>query len=109
MFAFALWDRQKQQLQLVRDRFGQKPLFYRQQNGRLTFASELKGILEVPGTPRTINPHAVDLYLTYQYIPHPHSIFEGISKLPPGHYAVYENDQLQVHPYWQLAGHREAS
>jgi asparagine synthase (glutamine-hydrolysing) len=109
MFSLAIWDQRQRKLILARDRFGQKPLFYRQQNGRLTFASELKGILEVPGTPRTINPHAIDLYLTYQYIPHPHSIFEGISKLPPGHYAVYEDDQLQVHPYWQLAGQREAS
>ena len=109
MFSLAIWNQRQRKLILARDRFGQKPLFYRQQNGRLTFASELKGILEVPGTPRTINPHAIDLYLTYQYIPHPHSIFEGISKLPPGHYAVYEDDQLQVHPYWQLAGQREAS
>ncbi|MFP6620200.1 MAG: asparagine synthase (glutamine-hydrolyzing) [Pirellulaceae bacterium] len=109
MFSLAIWDQRQRKLILARDRFGQKPLFYRQQNGRLTFASELKGILEVPGTPRTINPHAIDLYLTYQYIPHPHSIFEGISKLPPGHYAVYEDDQLQVQPYWQLPGQREAS
>ena len=107
MFSLAIWDQRKQQLILARDRFGQKPLFYRHENGRLLFASELKSILAVPGVPRQVDPHAVDLYLTYQYIPHPHSILEGISKLPPGHYAVYENDQLTVQSYWQLEGNRE--
>ena len=57
--------------------------------GRLLFASELKAILQVPGVPREIDPQALDEYLTYQYVPHPRTIFRGIAKLPPGHYAVY--------------------
>ena len=109
MFSIAIWDQRKQQLILARDRFGQKPLFYRHENGRLIFASELKSILAVPGIPRQVDPHAVDLYLTYQYVPHPHCILEGISKLPPGHFAVYENDQLHIQSYWQLPGKREVS
>ena len=86
MFALALWDAKRQQLVLARDRLGKKPLVYRHEPGRLLFASELKSLLEVPGVPREIDPQALDEYLTYQYVPHPRTIFRGIAKLPPGHY-----------------------
>jgi len=100
MFAFALWDANRGRLVLARDRLGKKPLVYRQELGRLLFASELKSLLAVPGVPREIDPGAIDQYLTYQYVPHPHTIFQGIHKLPPAHYAVYENDQLRIERYW---------
>jgi len=51
--------------------------------------------------PREIDPQALDEYLTYQYVPHPRTIFRGIAKLPPGHYAVYRDGQLDVRSYWQ--------
>jgi len=101
MFAFAVWDARLGQLLLARDRLGQKPLVYRHEPGRLLFASELKAVVEVPGVPREIDPRAIDEYLTYQYVPHPRTIFRGIAKLPPGHYAIYRDDRLQVRPYWQ--------
>ena len=101
MFALAIWDEGRRQLLLARDRLGQKPLVYRQEPGRLLFASELKGLLEVPGVPRRIDPGALDAYLTYQYVPHPQTIFEGIRKLPPASCALYRNGQLEVHRYWQ--------
>jgi asparagine synthase (glutamine-hydrolysing) len=101
MFAIALWDAKQKLLLLARDRLGKKPLVYRHEPGRLLFASELKGILQVPGVPREIDPQALDEYLTYQYVPHPRTIFRGIAKLPPGHYAVYRDDRLDVRPYWQ--------
>lgn len=101
MFAIALWDANKRQLILARDRLGKKPLVYRQEPGRLLFASELKSILEVPGVPREIDPQALDQYLTYQYVPHPRTIFRGIAKLPPGHYAVWRDDRLDIQPFWQ--------
>ena len=66
--------------------------------GRLLFASELKSLLEVPGVPREIDPQALDEYLTYQYVPHPQTIFRGMAKLPPGHYAVYREGRLEVRP-----------
>ena len=94
MFAVAIWDGRRRQLVLGRDRLGKKPLVYRHEPGRLSFASELKSLLEVPGTPRDIDPNALDEYLTYQYVPHPNTIFRSIRKLPPGHYAVYREDQL---------------
>ncbi len=79
---------------LARDRLGKKPLVYREEPGRLLFASELKSLLEVPGVPRDIDPQALDEYLTYQYVPHPRTIFRGIHKLPPAHYAVYRDGRL---------------
>jgi asparagine synthase (glutamine-hydrolysing) len=101
MFAVAIWDAARRRLILGRDRLGKKPLVYRHEPGRLAFASELKSLLEIPGTPREIDPSAIDEYLTYQYVPHPNTIFRGIRKLPPGHYAVYADDRLDVHPYWE--------
>ena len=106
MFAFALWDAERGLLLLARDRLGKKPLVYRHEPGRLLFASQLKSLLQVPGVPRHIDPQALDEYLTYQYVPHPRTIWQGISKLPPGHLAIYRpdrigGDRLEVRPYWQ--------
>lgn len=101
MFALAVWDASRQQLLLARDRLGQKPLVYRLEPGRLLFASELKSLLEVPDVPRRLDAQALDAYLTYQYVPHPQTIFQGIAKLPPGHYGVYREGRLEVRPYWQ--------
>ncbi len=101
MFAIAIWDSNERRLVLARDRIGQKPLVYRHDAGRLLFASELKSLLQVPGVPRELDAGAIDEYLTYQYVPHPKTIFAGIRKLPPGHVAVYQDDKLAVRPYWQ--------
>ncbi|MCA9145889.1 MAG: asparagine synthase (glutamine-hydrolyzing) [Planctomycetaceae bacterium] len=101
MFAIAIWDSRERRLVLARDRIGQKPLVYRYEPGRLLFASELKSLLQVEGFPREVNAGAIDEYLTYQYIPHPKTIFTGINKLPPGHLAVYEDGELEVRPYWE--------
>ena len=107
MFAIAIWDDNQKKMILARDRLGQKPLFYIQQPGRLMFASELKSLLAVPGIEPRISSRAVDLYFTYQYVPHPHCIFEGFQKLSPGHLAVYRRGQLEVRSYWQLPAGRE--
>jgi len=109
MFAFALWDRPKRRLFLARDRLGQKPLAYYQDRERFIFGSEIKAILEVPGVPRKVNAEAVHHYLTYQYVPHPLSMFQGMAKLPPAHYMVLEFDPSRRHvmrasqpqQYWQ--------
>jgi asparagine synthase (glutamine-hydrolysing) len=99
-FAFAIWDEPRGRLFLARDRMGQKPLFYREERGRLTFASELKALLQVPGAPRELDHEAVDLFLTYQYVPHPRCILKGYHKLPPAHFALYEGGRVTVQPYW---------
>ena len=100
MFAFAIWDENRNRLFLARDRLGQKPLVYREESGRLLFASELKSLLQIPGASRKLSPRAVDSYLTYQYVPHPDCILDGYRKLPPAHFAVYENGHLTIERYW---------
>lgn len=101
MFAFAIWDDRRKRLLLARDRAGKKPLFYRLDRGQLTFASELKSLLLVPGAPRRLNRRAVDSYLCYQYVPYPDCILEGYHKLPPAHFAVVEDGNLKVVRYWR--------
>ncbi len=100
MFALAIWDARRQRLFLARDRLGKKPLFYRHDGARLLFGSELKALLQFPGVPREVDPAALDAYLTYQYVPHPECILRGYQKLPPGHWAIYENGRLEVERYW---------
>ena len=84
MFAFALWDRQERRLHLVRDRFGEKPLYYGWAGRDFLFASELKAIRAHPGFAREVDRRALGLYAARTYIPAPLSIYRGIFKLPPG-------------------------
>jgi asparagine synthase (glutamine-hydrolysing) len=107
MFALAIWDSKNRRLVLARDRLGKKPLYYRREPHRLLFASELKSLLEVPDIEREIDPQAIDEYLTYQYVPHPRTIFRGFSKLPPAHYAVFSEDGFSTHRYWDPDFERE--
>src|SRR5262245_27369794 len=102
MFALAIWDAPRRTLVLARDRMGQKPLVYRRDGGRLAFASELKALFALPAAdlPRRIDPLALDHYLSYGYVPHPRTILEGTSKLPPAHYAVWHDGALAIERYW---------
>jgi len=103
MYAFALWDSRLRKLFLVRDRVGIKPLYYTQLgDGSLVFGSELKAILAHPGVRRSLEPRALDLFLTLEYIPEPLSIFSGIYKLPAGCYLVYESGRIQIKKYWEV-------
>jgi asparagine synthase (glutamine-hydrolysing) len=100
MFALAIWDAPRRRLVIARDRLGKKPLYYRRETNRLLFASELKSLLEVPGLERQLDPQALDEYLTFQYVPHPRTIFRGFSKLPPAHYGVFCDGRFTTHCYW---------
>ncbi len=100
MFAFAVWDGVKDQLVLVRDRLGQKPLFFRMDNGRLSFASELKSLLQIPNIPRVVDRESVLRYMTLQYVPSPHSILQGFERLPPAGMAVLKDGQLSLSTWW---------
>lgn len=100
MFALAIWDAHRQRLVIARDRAGKKPFYYRVDDGRLVFASELKALLQIPEVPRTLNRQAVLQFLTLQYVPHPHCILEGFQKLPPATVGVYESGSLALHTYW---------
>ena len=104
MFAFALWDEQKQQLLLARDRLGQKPLYYYCDGQRLVFGSELKSLVENPSIPKEINYEAVYDYLVYLYIPSPKTIYKHIYKLPPAHYLVCSREGLRgPYEYWDIS------
>jgi len=102
MFAFALWDERKGKLFLVRDRLGQKPLFYSVRNGSLTFASELKALLEDESISKDIDFGSIDDFLNYKYIPAPFTIFRGVNKLLPAHFLVWEKGEVKTERYWGL-------
>ncbi len=86
MFAFALWDRSRETLFLARDRLGVKPLYYAAlPDGTFLFGSEMKALLAYPDLPREIDPHALEEYFAYGYVPEPRSILRSVRKLPPGH------------------------
>jgi len=99
MFALALWDGREQRLLLARDRFGIKPLYYRLTEGTLSFASELKAMLEQPGFSREIDPRAVAAYLAFNSIPAPLTIFAEARKLPPGTLVVWRDGELAQKRY----------
>jgi len=102
MFAIAIWDIKNRKLVLVRDRLGIKPLYYYCDNEKLLFGSEIKAIIEDETIERRVNIKALDLYLSYMYVPAPHSMFENIYKLPPAHYLICENGKTTVRRYWDL-------
>lgn len=92
MFAFALYDRERRQLFLARDRFGVKPLFTALlPGGTFAFASELKGLLAHPALDRTIDPLAIEDYFAWGYVPDHRSMLAGVEKLPAGHYRIVEH------------------
>ncbi|MFC6733724.1 asparagine synthase (glutamine-hydrolyzing) [Haladaptatus sp. DYSN1] len=103
MFAFVVWDENKERLFLARDRLGQKPLFYRHSDDSFWFGSTIKAILadnEVEATP---DLKAIRSYLNYQYVPHPKTGFEGINQLRPGEYAIVTEDGMKKAAYWSLS------
>lgn len=105
MFAFALYDRDKRQLFLARDRFGVKPLFYAPlSDGSIAFASELKGLLAHPQLRRRVNPQAIEAYMTWGYVPDTHSILAGVEKLPAGHFWLLEQGRTPGRPqrWWDI-------
>lgn len=105
MFAFALWDRNKETLFLARDRLGIKPLYYGTlPDGTLLFGSELKSLLAYPDFPREIDDCAVEEYFAYGYVPEPRTIFNGARKLPPGHTLTLRRGQAMPLPqeYWDV-------
>ena len=102
MFAFALWDQRQGRLVLARDRVGKKPLLYAVRNGDLLFASELKALLTVPDLAPALDLESLDEYLAFGYIRHPHTIFRGIAKLPPGHVLIWQGGDVRLERYWSL-------
>lgn len=104
MFAFALWDRRRRELHLVRDRFGEKPLYYGWVAGTLAFASELKALSVLPRFEPDIDRDAVALFLRHNCVPAPRTIYRHVAKLEPGQLATFGIDvrpgECTVHRYW---------
>jgi asparagine synthase (glutamine-hydrolysing) len=100
MFAFAIWDDTRKELFLARDHFGIKPLYYCHQERRLAFASEIKALLRLPEMPRRMNLQALNQYLTFLWVPDPLTLFDGVVKLPAGHWARFREGELELTRYW---------
>lgn len=108
MFAIALWDKQERCLYLMRDRMGEKPLYYGWLGKHLVFGSEIKALKQHFAWQQNISKHAVDLFLQYNCIPAPYSIYEEVFKMQPGHYiSVNAAGSLQEHEYWAINPHVE--
>jgi asparagine synthase (glutamine-hydrolysing) len=105
MFAFALYDLEKRQVLLARDRFGVKPLYLaRLSDGGIAFASELKGLLAHPLLRRKVSPQALDAYMTWGYVPDSHCILQGVEKLPAGYFWLMQQGKTAGAPqrWWDI-------
>jgi asparagine synthase (glutamine-hydrolysing) len=106
MFAIALWDAKQRQLWLIRDRIGVKPLYYSIHHGRITFASEIKALLQDEEQKRGVNEEALYYYLSFNATPAPNTLFSGIQKLAPGTWLrVNEDGHVQESRYWDVLDH----
>ena len=121
MFAFALWDEAEQELLLARDRLGIKPLYYAfgapDENGAhandasasqaagasFVFASEIKALLATGLVRRALDREALDQYLTFLWTPDPHTVFQGIRKLPPAHVLTWRAGEIEVREWWDVS------
>lgn len=108
MFAIALWDAKRRQLFLARDRLGKKPLNYAETETGIVFCSELKPLAQHPSVGNEMDEDALDLYLQLQSIPAPWTIYRGIKKLPPAHFAVASQDGMRMQRYWDLDYRRKS-
>ena len=102
MWAFAIWDYERRELILSRDRFGKKPLYYRRSDSGFAFSSELISLREHPAVPSQLSERALRKYFAYGFVPAPLTFIEGVSKLPGGHWMRVQLDTLacEIHQYW---------
>jgi asparagine synthase (glutamine-hydrolysing) len=101
MFAFAIWDAQRQELFIARDRFGIKPLYYARVSDRLLFASEIKALLAA-GLRVSVSPEALNEYFTFQNVYSDLTLFDGVRMLPAGHTLTVSTERMRVDRYWDL-------
>lgn len=102
-FAFAIWDGNRKHFFIARGRLGEKPLYYFFDGNRFIFASEIKSLLKHPASQSHIDPEALDMYMTFSYVPGPQTIYREIRKLPAGHVlTVGEKSELVCRQYWDV-------
>lgn len=103
MFAFAIWDDEKQHLFVARDHFGIKPFYYTQVDNKFAFASEIKSFLELPGFKREIDYASLDQYLSFLWVPDPKTMLKNVFKLEAGHYGIFTPDgKFDITCYWDI-------
>ena len=102
MFAFCIYDKNKDLIFGARDRFGIKPLFWLETDRVFALASEAKAFTALPGYTPEINAAAIPHYLTFQYVPEPQTMFAGVYKIPPAHTFIWQNNKLSLTRYWKV-------
>lgn len=100
MFGLAIWDAREKQLMLARDRMGIKPLYYRLEQGSLSFASEIRSILAIDGDAPEPDITGMYLFLCYRYTPSPFTVFKGIKKLAPGTRLLIKDGHVKLERWW---------
>jgi asparagine synthase (glutamine-hydrolysing) len=104
MFAFVIYDDEKNKIFACKDRAGVKPLFYYWKDGLFLFASELKALVQHPDFTKEINLNAAAAYMQFGYVPTPHCIFKNTHKLKPGHFLEFDisSRKMETHQYWSV-------
>mgnify|MGYP004519230439 FL=1 len=102
MFSFVIWDKTKKELFGVRDFFGIKPLYYYKNGLDFMFGSEIKSFLRHPAFKKELNEAALENYLTFQYSVSDETFFKNVYKLPPAHYFLYKDGNLEIKRYWDV-------
>src|SRR5690606_23540002 len=101
-FAFAIWDKTKEELFLARDRVGIRPLFYTQLDGNFVFGSEIKTFLEYPGIDLKFSEKALSEYVTFWTALPPNTVFEDVFEVAPGSYMLIQPENMSTTTYWEL-------
>ena len=109
MFAFAIWSERDRRLILARDRMGIKPLYFYRSGSEIYFGSELKAIFAHPEIERRLDPEGLHYFTSMNYVPSPHTLVEGIKKVPPGYWMEWRKGEVTSAPYWQLNFEPQAS
>ena len=102
MYAFALWDNNRERLVLAVDHIGMKPIYLHEQDGLLRFSSEVKAIYADPAVSHDLNLNVLDTYLSFGYMIGEETLFAGVRRLPPGHALVAENGETRLVEYWRF-------
>ncbi|MDD5687993.1 MAG: asparagine synthase (glutamine-hydrolyzing) [Elusimicrobia bacterium] len=103
MFTFAIWDKEKEELFIARDRLGIKPLFYYLYNGTLVFSSEIKSIILDKNNLKDMDEQAMINYFSFYYVSSPRTIYKHIKRLQPGHYMKIKNRKIEISRYWRYS------
>lgn len=110
MFAFALWDDEKEQLFCLRDQFGTKPFYYYEtEDGELLYGTSIRKIIEMPGFVKELNEEMLQLYLSLTYVAGENTFFRGLRKLMPGRYLIWQKGRLRIERYWAPEFHPDES